>query len=594
MSRNLSNSILEHIGDAIVSVDADLRIVFFNAAARDVFGFEGDVAGTHIDDVLRLVRASDEEDPVDPFRDVLASGKEMRYDKPMRVDGAKGNVYVEDTASPIRNADQEIIGVVAIFRDITENVRLMTYAKLANDRYSALFDSARSGIAVYRSDDGENFTIIDFNASAEAIEGVKRADVVGKNVNDVFRGVSRMRLLEAFRRVWATGKSERIPCAWYEDDVRKGWRDNYVYKLPTGEVVAVYDDVTDKKAVAERLSGSIGRLKDNESRFRNLFENSPIPTVAAGDPPDFKITNANRAFCDLVGYQKGELVGSKNLMDLTHPIDVEPSVKAIMRVRSSPSEGHVSVRKRYVNKDGTVMTCMCHLSKVEHDDGRIEHFAQIIDVTDQERAKAEKDSMLAMIDAHRKTIARANAILSAECDVARRMIDGTDRSIENVLSTAGRKLGARRLCVVTVGGSKMLGRWTDDGKSSTASVFDDFHVDAKDVMSIREWAVAKVPYVGDWDGMPPFLAKLANKINGQWLAVPVSGNDSRGQVGVVMLASKREREWGREEADAMVGLATLLCVLARSEKNHGELSRKIEETILELSKTVANVGSPNA
>lgn len=594
MPKILSNSILSNIGDSIVSVDTDLRIVFVNEAANRIFHLERDVVGMHADDVIRLVRTSDEEEQVDPFRDVLSSGEEKRYNHPMRVDLPDGDVYVEDSASPVRNEDGEIIGVVAIFRDVTEQVRLITYARLANERYVALFESSRSGISVYKSDDGENFVILDLNTSAENMEKTKRYDVVGKNVQEVFKGVENMKLMDAFRRVWKTGKSEHLPCSWYEDGVRNGWRDNYIYKLPTGEIVAVYDDVTDKRIQAEKISDNIAKLRDHETRFKNLFDNSPIPTISAGESPTYIINDVNSAFCKMIGYTPVELIGKKSPTDFTHPGDVEASLKAVGVVRSDPSGKATSLKLRFVCKNGNIKKCICHISKVVNSNGNIDHFAQIIDITNQEQIAVEKDKLLATINSHRKIISRTNSILSAECDIARRMINGKDHSLEKVIATAGKKLGVKWLCVASVGLSKILGRWADDGKSSTSSVVEDFRVDEKDVFNIRGWINTNLPYVGNWNGLPPFLSKLAKKAEGNWLVIPVPGQDNKCQAGIVMMVSKDDKQWESEEVNAIVGLATLLCVLARSEKNHGELSRKIEETIAELSKTIENAGPPNA
>jgi PAS domain S-box-containing protein len=586
MASDLSRSILEHIGDGVVSVDADRRVVFANSAACGMMGVQPDGAvGILFDDMARIVSADGAE--IDIFGDVLSSGKEARYDKPMLIENR--GVYVEDSVSPIRNVEGDVVGAVAIFRDVTETVRLLTSVRLANDRYSALFESTRSGIAVYHSDDGERFLFADFNSSAEALEGVKREDLIGRDVRDVFVGVSDMRLLDVFRRVWRTGKSERAPCAWYEDNVRKGWRDNYVYRLPSGEIVAVYDDVTDKKVLAERVSDSIGKLRDDEQRFRHLFEHSPVPTASADR--DLVITSANPAFCAFVGYPAEELIGRKNVADLTHPDDMPASLEANDTVIRQPFGNRpVIVVKRYVRKDGATRWGRTYLSRVEHDDGRFEKFAQIIDITEQKESEAAKESLIGAVERHRKTIAKANGILSVECDIARRMVEGTDRSLDGVLATAGRKLGVNWLCVATMGETRMLGRWTGDGASSQASVIGDFRMEARDVQAVREWILARRPYCGDWDGIPPQLSKLARKVPGQWLIVPVLGDATRGQAGVVMMASKCGKAWSDLEVEATEGLATLLCVLARAEKNRGDLSRKIEETILELSRTVANVG----
>src|SRR5512132_844913 len=39
----------------------------------------------------------------------------------------------------------------------------------------------------------------------------------------------------------------------YQDERLSGWREHKVYRLPGGEVVTLYDDVSNRKATEERL-----------------------------------------------------------------------------------------------------------------------------------------------------------------------------------------------------------------------------------------------------------------------------------------------------------------------------------------------------
>ncbi|MBN2132513.1 MAG: PAS domain-containing protein, partial [Sedimentisphaerales bacterium] len=128
----------------------------------------------------------------------------------------------------------------------------VTQAKL-----EALLNHANTGVAVYRAEnDGADFIFVDFNRAAEQIERLKKADVVGKSVLDVFPGVREFGLLDVFKKVWRTGKAQRHPISVYKDERISGWRQNYVCKLPNGQVMAVYDDVTLSKRseLAARMS----------------------------------------------------------------------------------------------------------------------------------------------------------------------------------------------------------------------------------------------------------------------------------------------------------------------------------------------------
>jgi signal transduction histidine kinase/PAS domain-containing protein len=115
-------------------------------------------------------------------------------------------------------------------------------------RYRELFNNISSGVAVYEAiDDGHDFLFRDFNAAGENIEGIKKENLLGKRVTEIFPGIKDFGLLDKFQQVWKTGKPVFYPITLYHDNRTMGWRENYIYQLPTGEIVAAYNDVTEKK-----------------------------------------------------------------------------------------------------------------------------------------------------------------------------------------------------------------------------------------------------------------------------------------------------------------------------------------------------------
>ena len=132
--------------------------------------------------------------------------------------------------------------------------RMKEVLRESDARYKGVFAYTKNGIAVYRAvNNGEDFIFVDSNKSAEKIDKIKREELIGRSILEVFPGVKEFGFFQVLQRVWSTGKPEHHPISLYKDERIVGWRDNFVYKLPSGEVVAVYSDETEQKQAEEKL-----------------------------------------------------------------------------------------------------------------------------------------------------------------------------------------------------------------------------------------------------------------------------------------------------------------------------------------------------
>ncbi len=147
-------------------------------------------------------------------------------------------------------------------------------------RHKGIFENTGNAIAVYRAvEDGNDFVFVEINRAAEKVENVKKENLIGKRVTEVFPGVKKFGLLDVFRRVWETGIPEHHPVSLYKDSHITSWRENNVYRLSSDEIVAIYTDET-KHKIAETA------LMESEERFRQLAEN--IQEVFWVVSPDWK------------------------------------------------------------------------------------------------------------------------------------------------------------------------------------------------------------------------------------------------------------------------------------------------------------------
>jgi PAS domain S-box-containing protein len=91
-----------------------------------------------------------------------------------------------------------------------------------------------------------------------------------------------------------------LPVKLYQDKRIIGWRDNYVYKLPSGEVVTVYEDQTERKL-------NEFALKESSEKYRNLFETMAQGVVYQNTAGE--IISANPAAQRILGLTLDQLQG---------------------------------------------------------------------------------------------------------------------------------------------------------------------------------------------------------------------------------------------------------------------------------------------
>jgi PAS domain S-box-containing protein len=148
-----------------------------------------------------------------------------------------------------------------IATDITEKKRMEKALRESETRFYDLFDNLPVAVAIYQAvDDGNDFVFLHFNRAGERIEQVSKTEIVGRSVCEIFPGVKDFGLFEVFQRVYQTGNPEHHPISFYTDGRITGWRENYVYKLPSGEIVAIYADVTEQKEMERHLHETTQKL----------------------------------------------------------------------------------------------------------------------------------------------------------------------------------------------------------------------------------------------------------------------------------------------------------------------------------------------
>lgn len=116
---------LGSIGDGVITTDIEGRVVLLNEVAAALTGWTaGEAVGRPLAEVFRIIDGESRRPRESPAQQVLAAGRssDLADDTILLAqDGRERNIA--DSAAPIRDRDNRIIGVVLVFRDITERLQ---------------------------------------------------------------------------------------------------------------------------------------------------------------------------------------------------------------------------------------------------------------------------------------------------------------------------------------------------------------------------------------------------------------------------------------------------------------------------------------
>lgn len=142
-------------------------------------------------------------------------------------------------------------------QDITERKAAEKTSEENVFRFQSLFNEMSAGAVIYKvlndGQYGRDYIIQDFNKAALKAEGKEKEEVLGKSLYDLRPKIDEYGLIPVFQRVWKTGEPAYYPTKIYIDEKFSNWYENRVYKLPSGEIVAIFDDVTDKSLAEESV-----------------------------------------------------------------------------------------------------------------------------------------------------------------------------------------------------------------------------------------------------------------------------------------------------------------------------------------------------
>jgi PAS domain S-box-containing protein len=271
-----------------------------------------------------------------------------------------------------------LVGITAVW--LSERIDKTEKKAGENEfRFSEMFNHMKNGLAIYEvEEDGEHFITRCLNPAGEQIVGIKKEDIVGKRFFELLPIYKDTKLFELCQRVALTGKAEAFPVSIYKDQELIAWREYYIFRLQSGEIVTIFDDLTAQKKTDLALM-------ESEKKYRLLFEESH--DVIFISTFDGKFIDVNPAGIKLFGYHtRHEILNIDIKNELcSDPSDFDRIIDEIQ------DKGHIENIEILLNKNnGENISMLICANALENQGDKPKYFRGTFqDITEQRKLEQQ-------------------------------------------------------------------------------------------------------------------------------------------------------------------------------------------------------------
>lgn len=325
-------------------------------------------------------------------------------------------VLLDTLKTPYRDAEENIIGIIGVARDITD--KKMAEHKLrekleeleearsslmaVDDRRQALMNCSRDGIVII----DQNHRIVEANQSFAAMLGYSLDEVQGMYTWDYEGIMSEDNIREGFRDL------SRINTTF---ETRHRRKDGSLIDVEVslsgariqGEnvLIGICRDIGDRKQ-------SEAALRESEERYRTVFENTGTSTCIL--EKDGTISLANARFAELAGYSLEEIQGKKTWMDFVLQEDLTWMYEQHELRRQNREKALKEYEFRFLTAQGEIRDIHLYINMIP---GTGRSLASLLDISERKRMEENLREREAFITSTLDNLPVGVAINSVEPEV---------------------------------------------------------------------------------------------------------------------------------------------------------------------------------
>lgn len=175
---------LYSIGDAVITTNSKGKIKYLNPVAEELTGWDEKSAyGNNLEEVFKIINEDSREKVENPVEKVLREGMIVGLaNHTLLISKSGKEIPIADSGAPIKNENNNIVGVVLVFRDQTQERESFNKIKESEEKYRYLFENNPQPMWIF---DLQTQVFLEVNKAAIEHYGYSREEFLNMKVKDI-------------------------------------------------------------------------------------------------------------------------------------------------------------------------------------------------------------------------------------------------------------------------------------------------------------------------------------------------------------------------------------------------------------------------
>jgi len=383
---------LRSIGDGVVTTDVEGKITLINPVAENLTGWSHDEAvGKPMSEIFHIVNEQTGEPVENPVEEVLRTGEIVTLaNHTMLISRDGSQRIIADSGAPILDDSGRILGVVLVFRDITERRQLEQERDAQRRMLQAVLNVSPD--IIFFKDRDSVYRLC--NESFARFHQRTVDEVVGKSVQEIWPPDLAQKFREEDLRVLA---GEQVIS---EHLVQMPWGDFWYESIKTplrdesGEIIGLVSferDVTQRKQME-------ASLQESQRSLATLMSNLPGMAYRRRTDELWTMEFVSEGCLALTGYEPFELVDNRlvSYSQLIHPADRDEVHARVQRALEEQKPFQLTYR--IITADGETRWVLEQGREVPSIHKGHKHIeGLVIDITERIRAEEKLSRQTSML-----------------------------------------------------------------------------------------------------------------------------------------------------------------------------------------------------